>query len=126
QGEKSADGSKVQNGYTLPFTAADGAAIVAEGTRYPLYTYKKDGKELTNRWLPAARLITGMAAQQPKLTLDLVPTGRPGEFKLTFEGKPLPKKKVTLMTQSGWGKDKTTDAQGLVQFDMPWKGPYVA
>lgn len=126
QGRKTADGNKTHDGYTLPFAASKGETIIAEAARYPLYSYKKDGKELTNRWLPAARLITGFAAQDPKLTLDLVPTGQPGEFKLTFEGKALPKTKVTLMTQSGWGKDKYTDEQGVVKFDMPWKGTYVA
>ena len=30
------------------------------------------------------------------------------------------------MTESGWSKEAHTDEQGLVKFDMPWKGTYVA
>ena len=30
------------------------------------------------------------------------------------------------MTESGWSKEAHTDEQGLVKFDMPWKGIYVA
>ena len=55
-----------------------------------------------------------------------MPNGTPGEFKLVFKGQPLPKTKVSLVTQSGWAKEGRTDAQGLVKFDMPWQGTYVA
>ncbi|MFT4268486.1 MAG: DUF4198 domain-containing protein [Xenophilus sp.] len=126
QGEKSADGSKTASGFALPFSARPGEAIVAEDASYPLYKFKQDGKEVTSWYHPGARLITGFAAQQPKLALDLVPAGQPGEFKLFFKGQPLPKAKVALVTQSGWAKEGHTDEQGLVKFDMPWKGQYVA
>lgn len=126
KGEKTAEGSRTDTGFTLPFKAGKGETIAAEAAQYPLYSFKKDGKELTNWYLPAARLITGFAALEPKLKLDLVPTGKAGEFRLYFEGKALPKKKVVLFTQSGWAKEKHTDDQGVVQFDMPWKGTYVA
>jgi hypothetical protein len=33
---------------------------------------------------------------------------------------------VVLTVQSGWSKEAHADEQGLVQFDMPWKGTYVA
>ena len=77
-------------------------------------------------FIPAARLITGFAALEPKLALDLVPTGRAGELKLFFKNQPKAKTKVTLVTQSGWAKEGHTDEQGLVKFEMPWAGTYVA
>lgn len=126
QGEKSAEGSKTSNGFALPFKAGVGESIVAEEANYPFYTTKQGEKSLTNWYRPAARLITGFAAQPPKLVLDLVPTGQAGEFKLYFKGQALPKTKVTLVTQSGWAKEERTNELGLVKFDMPWKGTYVA
>ena len=93
---------------------------------YPLYTRKKGEQELRNWYHPAARLITGFAAQAPRLTLDVVPSGKAGEFKVIYKGQPLPKAKVVLTVQSGWSKEAHADEQGLVQFDMPWKGTYVA
>ncbi|QUS39404.1 cobalt ABC transporter substrate-binding protein [Tardiphaga alba] len=126
KGEQKSDATKTANGFTLPFKAASGDGIVAEDASYPLYTWKQQGKDTTNWFYPAARLITGFAEQKPKLILDLVPTGRDGEFKLFFKEQPKAKTKVTLVTESGWSKEATTDEQGLVKFDMPWKGTYVA
>jgi uncharacterized GH25 family protein len=122
KGERKADGTKTANGFALPLKAASGQSIVAEDAQYPLYTWNN----ATSRYYPAARLITSFAAQQPKLDLDLVPAGKPGQFKLFFKGHPRAKTKVTLATQSGWSKEAQTDEQGVVEFDMPWKGTYVA
>ncbi|MDQ8730069.1 cobalt ABC transporter substrate-binding protein [Bradyrhizobium sp. LHD-71] len=126
KGEQKSDATKTANGFTLPFKAADGDSIVAEDAGYPLYTWKQQDKQVINWFYPAARFITGFAAQQPRLVLDLVPTGQDGQFKLTFKNEPKAKTKVTLVTESGWSKEGHTDEQGLVKFDMPWKGVYVA
>lgn len=126
KGEQKSAATRIANGFTLPFKAASGESIVAEDASYPLYTWKQKDKDVVNWFYPAARLITGFAAQQPKLVLDLVPTGDAGQFKLVFKGQPRAKAKVTLVTQSGWSREAHTDAQGLVKFDMPWKGVYVA
>jgi len=125
-GTKTVDATKTANGFTLPFKASAGEALVAEDAQYPLFTFKRDGQEVTNWYRPSARLVTDFAAQKPQLPLDLVPAGKHGEFQLFFQGKPLAKAKVSLVTQSGWAKEAHTDAQGHVSFDMPWKGVYVA
>jgi len=125
KGEQTSDATKTANGFTLPFSAASGDGIIAQDANYPLYTWKQQGKDTTNWFYPAARYITGFTAQQPKLALDLVPTGEEGQFKLLFKEQPKAKTKVTLVTESGWSKEAHTDEQGLVKFDMPWKGTYV-
>ncbi len=125
-GEQKADAAKAADGFTLPFKATSGDSIVAEEASYPLYIWKKGDKDTTNWFRPAARLITGFAEQRPKLALDLVPAGEPGQFKLFFKDEPKAKTKVTLVTQSGWSKEEWTDEKGLVAFDMPWSGTYVA
>lgn len=126
KGEQKSDATKTADGFTLPFKAAAGDGIVAEDANYPLYTWKQQDKEVRNWFFPAARLVTSFAAQPPRLVLDLVPAGREGEFKLFFKDQPKAKTKVTLVTQSGWAKEALTDEQGLVKFDMPWSGTYVA
>ncbi len=125
-GEKTANVTKTGNGFQVPFTLGERDTLVAEDAKYPLHTGKRGDKEFTNRYYPAARWVSDFTAQQPKLTLDLVPAGQPGAFKAYYQGKPLPKAKVELVTQSGWAKEARTDEQGLVTFDMPWKGMYVA
>lgn len=126
KGEQKSDATKTADGFALPFKAASGDGIVAEDASYPLYQSKQQDKQITGWYYPAARFITGFAAQKPKLVLDLVPTGQDGEFKLFFKDQPKAKTKVTLVTQSGWSKEAHTDEQGVVKFDMPWKGTYVA
>lgn len=126
QGDKTAAGSKTADGFTLPFAPAAGEAVVAEAAQYPLYKFKKADREMLGWYYPTARLTTDFAQQQPRNTLDLVPAGKPGEMQVFFRGKPLAKAKVALVTQSGWAKEKQTDEQGKVAFDLPWKGLYVA
>lgn len=124
--EKQSEANKTADGFALPFSAAQGATIVAEDANFPLRTFKMNDKDVTNWFYPAARLITSFDAQPSKLPLDIVPAGESGEFKVVFKDQPLPKAKVTLITQSGWVKEDYTDDKGLVSFDMPWKGQYVA
>ncbi|MGE0798965.1 MAG: cobalt ABC transporter substrate-binding protein [Lautropia sp.] len=124
--EKPGNAEKFAEGFRLPFRAGPGESIVAEDAAYPLYTWKQGDRSTTNWYHPAARLITDFSAQRPRLVLDLVPTGTPGQFALHYKGQPRPKTKVTLVTQSGWAKEATTDDKGQVTFDMPWKGRYVA
>lgn len=126
KGMQPGDVKKTADGYALPFKAAAGDAILAEDAAYPLNTYKQGDKSVTGWYHPAARYITGFAEQAPKLVLDIVPTGTPGQLKVTYQGQPLPKAKVALVVQSGWAREAYSDAQGLVAFDMPWQGTYVA
>ena len=126
KGEQPVDAVKGKDGYTLPFRAETGESLLAEDAAYPLYTGKQGDKSVTNWYRPAARLVTGSAALAPKLQLDLVPAGEPGKFKVFFRGQPLPKAKVSMTTQSGWAKEAHSDEQGVVSFDLPWKGQYVA
>lgn len=126
KGEQKSDATKTAGGFTLPFKAAAGDSIVAEDMSYPLFQTKQQDKQVTGWYYPAARYITSFAAQKPKLVLDLVPTGQDGEFKLFFKDQPKAKTKVTLVTQSGWSKEANTDEQGVVKFELPWKGTYVA
>lgn len=126
KGEQPVDAVKGKDGYALPFRAEAGESLLAEDAAYPLYSFKQGEKQVSNWYRPAARLVTGHAALPPKLTLDVVPAGQPGQFRVFFRGQPLAKAKVSLVTQSGWAKEAHSDAQGLITFDLPWKGQYVA
>jgi uncharacterized GH25 family protein len=117
---------KTAKGYVVGGASlAAGDAIVAEDNAYPGWETTKDGTTSQHIWIPAARLATSFAAQQPKLALDIVPTGTPGEFKVFYKGQPLPKAKVAITVPSGWSKEALADANGAVKFDLPWKGTYV-
>jgi hypothetical protein len=117
--------TKAADGFTLSGKLSPGQSIVAEDAAFPLRTFKQEGKDVTSWYHPAARFIADDMAQTPKLTLDLTPTGKAGEFRLTFKGQPLARTEVHLLVQSGWGKEARTNAEGVVTFDFPWQGQYV-
>lgn len=125
-GDRTLELHKQSNAFHLSAKAGRGESIVAEEARYPVFESKRSGTPVLTAWTPAARLVTSSEAQEPRLTLDLLPTGKPGEFKVTYKNQPLPKAKVGLVVQSGWMKEAYSNEQGLVHFDMPWQGAYVA
>jgi len=125
-GERVLKLDKTARGFVvLASVPAAGESIVAEDKAYPTWETTTDGKVSQHVWAPAARLVTNFTAQQPKLTFDIVPTGKPGQFKVTYKGQPLPKIAVHAIVPSGWTKEATSDAQGLIQFDLPWRSMYV-
>ena len=78
-------------------------------------------------WQPAARWVASLAKPvAPTAALDLVPTGKPGELKVVYQGAPLPKAKVQLAAPSGWAREAEAGGDGTVTFVTPWKGQYVA
>lgn len=78
-------------------------------------------------WKPAARWVaTPERAVVPAAALDLVPTGKPGQFQVFFQGAPLPKAKVQMIAPSGWAREVSSADDGTVHFQLPWKGQYVA
>lgn len=125
KGAQPLQASKTAGAFILNGKVGAGESIVVEEDNYPSWEEKKDGKSTRTVWIPAARLVADSKAQAPALTLDLVPTGQPGQFQVSYQGKPLAQAKVNAVVQSGWGKEAWSDAQGLVSFPLPWKGTYV-
>jgi hypothetical protein len=116
---------KSANAYVLSGKAVTpGDSIVAEEARYPIMERKSGEQVIRTVWTPAARYITDFTARPPTLTLDIVPDGEPGGFKLFYKGQPLPKAKVEVIALSGWARQMTTDAQGAFTLTLPWKGLY--
>ncbi|MDR2625255.1 MAG: DUF4198 domain-containing protein [Zoogloeaceae bacterium] len=138
--------TKTAAGFSAPVRLAPGESLIAEFVRLPIRTAAREGRPgdgaaqqgrregrtsdgarpQQRSWnRPAARLITNFAALTPELTLDIVPTGKPGAFKVTFKGKPLPGASVEISVQSGWSKKARASDNGQVSFDLPWQGQYV-
>ncbi len=73
----------------------------------------------------AARTIADFKDQAAVNTLDIVPAGKPGLFKVFYQGKPLAKAKAELIAESGWKREFRTDEQGAFEAALPWRGAYV-
>jgi hypothetical protein len=72
-----------------------------------------------------ARYVVDFKEQAPVNTLDIVPAGKPGLFKVFYQGKPLAKAKAELIAESGWRREFKTDEQGAFEAPLPWRGGYV-
>ncbi|MDR2452204.1 MAG: DUF4198 domain-containing protein [Candidatus Accumulibacter sp.] len=117
--------TKTATGFALPTRLKAGESLTAEDARFPIRAFQRDGREIRNWYWPAARFITDDAAQEPQLSFDITPTGKAGEFRLTFKGQPLARTEAHIVVQSGWNKSARSNAEGLVRFDLPWQGQYV-
>jgi uncharacterized GH25 family protein len=115
--------------FALSTRVAAGESLVVEETNYPI-TARKQGEQSVSSWYhPAARLITDWRAQEPRLKLDIVPTGRNdkngNELRVVYNGQPLGKVKVSITTPSGWGQEHRTAEDGTLRVQLPWRGTYV-
>lgn len=117
--------NRADRALVLSAHANKGESIYAEERAFPISEYTKDDKLVRFGRILGARLVTTESAQAPKLTLDLVPTGKKGEFKVYYKNQPQAKTKVGVIAQSGWTRDAATDEHGVVKFDLPWQGTYV-
>ncbi|QNP60727.1 DUF4198 domain-containing protein [Paenacidovorax monticola] len=118
------EGQRTREAFTYA-TAGAADTLFAEAA-YPLIERTKANLPPL-LWRPAARWVASLA--QPvaaSAPLDVVPTGKAGELRVVFQGAPLPKAKVTLVAPSGWAREAEAGADGTVQFELPWKGQYVA
>ena len=120
---------KTPGGFAIAARAANGESIVAEEPAYPISEHKEGETTVRSLYHPAARLVTAFAKQEPRLTLDLVPTGSSSkgsaEFQVFYRGQPLPKAKVEIVTAAGWSQQHRADEQGKLTIKLPWKGTYV-
>lgn len=71
------------------------------------------------RWHPPAA-----GAGTPVLTLDLVPTGKPGEVRVYFRGEPAPGVKAVYRTPDEKERELTSDAEGFLHFTPAQPGQY--
>jgi hypothetical protein len=129
-GEHALTLDKTAQGYTVPSTIKGsgtpaGASIVAEDIHYPVSTDHGSGAPIRWAYTPAARYISDFAKRPAKLTFDIVPTGKNGQFQVTLNGKPMQKIKVVAAVPAGWTRQAQSDAEGMVSFALPWRGMYV-
>jgi uncharacterized GH25 family protein len=123
-GEKAVPVAKQRDGYALSGWPAKGESLIVVDAAYPMLEGNEGDKPIRTAWTPAARIVGSWAAQAPKLVLDVVPTGTPGEFQIFFRGTPLAGAELTLTASSGWSRQASSDAAGKVRFTLPWKGTY--
>ncbi len=64
-------------------------------------------------------------AATPAMTLDIVPTGKPGKVRVFFRNQPLPGVDLTLYTPEANDQELKSDENGFVQFKSTEKGLFM-
>ena len=108
--------------FAVTGTVAPDDSVVAENVAINERRGERPTKVL-NRL--GARTVADFKERPATNTLDIVPAGKPGLFKVFYQGKPLAKAKLELIAESGWKREFKTDEQGAVEASMPWRGGYV-
>jgi hypothetical protein len=76
QGEKVLEGTKTRDAISFKGKAGKGESVIVIDAAYPVSERSEGDKPQRSLWTPAARYVTDLKAQTPKLPLDIVPTGR--------------------------------------------------
>lgn len=108
--------------FGLAGSMAKDDSIVAENVVITERRGDKPAKMLSRL---GARYVADFKELPAVNTLDIVPAGKPGLFKVFYQGKPLAKAKAELIAESGWKREFTTDEQGAFEATLPWRGSYV-
>ena len=114
---------KSPSAFLLSGPIGAGDSIVAEQGR--VTERKQADKAIRTLGRLAARYVPDFTERTPLLTLDIVPTGKPGAFRVVYDGKPLPKARLELIAESGWKRELHADEQGMLSVGLPWRGAYV-
>ncbi|HTG24798.1 MAG TPA: cobalt ABC transporter substrate-binding protein, partial [Reyranella sp.] len=122
-GDKALKVDKTAGFFTVAGTVSADDSVVAEDVRIA----ERRTAEKVTRVLArlGARYVADFKERPPVNTLDVVPAGKPGAFKVFYQGKPLAKAKLELIAESGWKREFKTDEQGAVEAQLPWRGTYV-
>jgi len=122
-GDKTLKVDRTAGFFAVAGTVAVDDSVVAEDVRI---SERRAGEKVT-RVLSrlGARYVADFKERPPVNTLDVVPAGKPGAFKVFYQGKPLAKAKLELIAESGWKREFKTDEQGAVEASPPWRGTYV-
>jgi hypothetical protein len=123
-GERALDVEKTANGFAVGGKLEATDSIVAEDARYPSFESNRDGVKRRGIYVPAARFVPDRTPRPPLLTLDVVPVAG-DKFQVVFQGKPLAKAKVSVITPFGWGREVHAGDDGTFAVALPWRGPYV-
>jgi hypothetical protein len=103
-----------RNATGFSYNAASQAQTLFASAAYPLIDRSKRN-EPALLWVPAARWVATptQAVAVNAQALDLVPTGQPGQFMVSFNGLALPKAKVQIVApRAGRARRKATSKAG--------------
>lgn len=107
---------------------ADHLAVSGKGTAFAVAEESLEVRDLGKHGLGVAKpnyyARTGQAQGAALLPLDVQAQGG-NAYAVLYRGRPLKDAKLEVIAPNTWMQEHTTDAQGVVRINMPWRGQYV-
>lgn len=110
-------------GYLTLGTAKDAPAVLAVEDSLDVRDLSKYGLGMAKSNYYARFGQPGNAAASP-LALDVQGRGA-NAFAVLYRGQPLKDAKLEVIAPNTWMQEHSTDAQGMVHINTPWRGQYV-
>ncbi|PLP99183.1 hypothetical protein [Cupriavidus pauculus] len=104
---------------------ARGATVTATESAYAVKDWTRAGIGIVKPMFYARLVGATPAGDADAMTLDILPTGTRGEYRVVFQGAPLPATDVRIIAPNAWTREATTGKDGRVRFDFPWRGQYI-
>lgn len=133
----SPSGEKIQLEATAKATSFQSRFLPSEAGTYTLsvvHPAKDLAGEYRYQFISVAYVQVGQTATSPAEPAPLylkhpiqeeLKAGGETEVTVIADGKPLGQATVLLMSEEGWSKTFTSNAQGKVTLPLPWEGTYV-
>ncbi|GJG98393.1 DUF4198 domain-containing protein [Cupriavidus pauculus] len=104
---------------------ARGTAVVATEAAYEVKDWTRAGIGIVKPMFYARFIGATVQPDAQAMTLDILPTGKRGEYRVVFQGAPLASTDVRIIAPNAWTREATTGKDGLVHFEFPWHGQYI-
>jgi len=102
-----------------------GGDVIATETGYEVKDWTKSGLGIVKPMFYARLIGSVPTSAAEAMTLDILPTGKAGEFQVVFRGAPLTGIDVRIIAANAWTREASADKDGKVHFDLPWRGQYI-
>ena len=109
--------------------AADHMAVAGKAAAVLVAEESLEARDLSKHGMGVAKPNYYARTGQPAsgaavLPLDVQAQG-PNAFAILYRGQPLKDAKLEVIAPNTWMQEHTTDAQGVVHINTPWRGQYV-
>ncbi len=113
------------NGFALG-VSVPGQTMLASETGMEVKDWTSYGNGIVKPMFYARIMALSTPPGKQWLPLDMIPlAGSTNAFAVIYNQQPLAKAKVTVISPNTWVQEVTSDAQGQIVINTPWRGQYV-
>ncbi len=120
--------ARMATGFDLGASPATQTLLVTE-LSMEVKDWSKNGLGIVKPMFYARFAAAPMSPAKPEMALDIVPiapiAGHANAFMVAYKGQPVAKAKVSVIAPNTWTQEHSSDEQGRIVINTPWRGQYV-